>query len=110
MIIRSWDRKPVTIYGKIVVNEDKLIDFDVEIKPNFGFILFILITIILPIIHLFQQYPNGKIEILGLLICPFFMILIWIGAFYTVAYYKEEFEKAFDLEPIVNPISSRIRL
>jgi hypothetical protein len=109
MLIRSWDRQPVTIYGEIIRNEQNLIDFDVEIKPNFVFLMSIILTTITPIGYFFYNLSNGKVDISPVLTCFLFAIIVWLGAHFTVAYYKEEFEKAFDLEPASAPISSRIR-
>ena len=68
--------------------------------PNLSF------TIIASIGAIFQEILKDKVNILNILIFPFFLILIWINLYFTVSYYKEEFEKAFDLEKAVEPIKT----
>jgi hypothetical protein len=99
--------EPVIIYGKIIKKENNLIDLDVEIKPTFEFLLFVMLF---PIIIVIEKLSTGKTDLFATLFCFCFSIILWINAYITVAYYKDEFEKAFDLVPEIDPISSRIRL
>lgn len=102
--------EPVTIYGKIIKNENNKIDFEVEIKPYFGFLLFVVMGIFFSVGTFVNELSSGETYTFDAFFCLFFPISIWINAYTSVAYYKEEFEKAFELEPAIDPLSSRIRL
>jgi uncharacterized Tic20 family protein len=107
--IRSWDSEPVTIYGQIIKNESDLVDFEVEIKTNFIFPLFIIILFLVQIAIILLTI---KYETVGFLIfasCFLFMTILWTLAYFIVKYYKNEFQKTFDFEENNEFIGKRIR-
>ena len=110
ILIQSWDKNPVTIYGEIKKNEQNLIDLDVEFKPNFVFLFFVIASIIVTLFVINAEIPKEKVSFLNILIAPFFTVLMWTIAYHTVAYHKGVFERGFGLEKADDPVSSRFRL
>lgn len=109
-IIRSWDREPVTISGKITDNNSGASSIEVQFKPNFIFILFPIAFIALGIgIFVKALLSNEQIKFEGLFFFIFIPIM-WGMAFYTKKYYKSEFERALGLERNDTIIKRSIKL
>lgn len=97
LTIKSWDRDPVTIKGKLIQNQTNSTKIEIDLKPNFIFVLFpfLLGTIGIGAL-IYSIFSQNKESIIG----GFFLIIvpvIWLIARHTKNYYKTEFEKALDL-------------
>jgi len=96
-VIKSWDRDPVTIRGKLIQSQTNLTKVEMDLKPNFIFVLFPILFGVIGIGALLNSIFNQDKETL---IGGFFLMVIpimWIMAKYTKNYYKSEFERALNL-------------
>lgn len=109
--IKSWDKEPITISGKLVKEGLKNTRIEMEIKPNFIFLLSSVIFGVMGIGFLLSSLHTheDKAQSIGgifLLIFP----IMWVMAWYTKNYYKAEFERALDLQQEKIPQNRTIKL
>jgi hypothetical protein len=105
--IKSWDREPITITGKLVKDGLKNTKIEMEIKPNFIFLLFSVIFGVIGAGSLLSSLHTHKDKGgLFLLVFP----IMWTAAWYTKNYYKSEFERALDLQQEKIPKNRTVKL
>ena len=110
LIITSWDRDPVTIKGKLIQDHSNSTKIEIDLKPNFIFLLLPFVFGIIGIGGLIHSIiTQNKESLLG----GFFLIfslIMWGIAKHSKYYYKSEFEKALGLPKNNLIIKRTIRL
>ncbi|MBK6993381.1 MAG: hypothetical protein IPH31_00080 [Lewinellaceae bacterium] len=108
--IQSWDREPITISGKLIRDGFKNTKIEMEIKPNFIFLLFSVLFGVIGIGSLISslQTHEEQAQRIGGMFSLVFPVM-WGVAWYTKNFYKAEFERALDLQQEKIPINRTVK-
>ncbi len=95
--INGGSSPPVTLMGKVNFISENKSSINLNIKPNYIFIIFSIVFTILALIVFVQSLFIREPDLIGLvfLIVP---ILMGLTSFYTQQYHRMEFERALGIE------------
>ena len=110
-MIKSWDRKPVTIIGSLENNFNYNTILKAYIKPNFIFILFPTISLFFTIAFIIITIIENTVEFIrGIIFGIILIVVMGLITKFNKTYYKTQFENSLDLEENNEIIKRTIRL